>query len=233
MLKMFRAALIGFALTIAAPGQAADYDLIIRGGTIYDGQGGAPFVGDVAIEEDRIAAIGDLSSSSADREIAAKGLAVSPGFINMLSWATESLIEDGRSQSDIRQGVTLEVMGEGWSMGPLTPKMKADQTRQQADIKYKIGWTSLGEYLDHLEAKGISTNVASYVGAATVRVHEVGEDNRKATPEQLARMQDLVRQAMREGASHREWRRRRGRPAVAGYRPGRPPRVSGPRCGCP
>jgi len=134
------------------------------------------------------------------RELDARGLAVAPGFINMLSWATESLIADGRSQSDIRQGVTLEVMGEGWSMGPLNPEMKARAVERQGDIRFPIQWTTLGEYLGFLEQRGISTNVASFVGATTVRIHELGERDVDPTPEQLARMRKLVRQAMDEGA---------------------------------
>ncbi len=188
------------ALALSGQTITADYDLIIRGGIIYDGQGGVPFTGDVAVEGDRIAAMGDLSGATADRELKANGLAVAPGFINMLSWANESLLQDPRSMSDLKQGVTLQVMGEGWSMGPLTPAMKAEQKRLQGDIKYDIAWTTLGDYLGYLEKKGISTNVASFVGAATLRIHEVGQDNKKPTPEQLARMQELVRQAMREGA---------------------------------
>ena len=118
----------------------------------------------------------------------------------MLSWATDSLIEDGRSQSDIRQGVTLEIFGEGWSMGPLNDAMKKDAREQQGDINYEIDWTTLGEYLDRLVARGVSPNVASFVGATTVRIHELGYADREPTPEELARMQGLVRQAMREGA---------------------------------
>ena len=176
------------------------YDLIIRGGTVYDGLGGEPFVGDVAISGDRIAAVGDLAGATAADEIDASGKAVSPGFINMLSWATASLIEDGRGMSDLKQGVTLEVMGEGWSMGPWNERLKADALARQGDIKYDIEWTTLGEYMDYLTTKGISPNVASYVGATTLRIHEVGYDNRKATAKELSRMQDLVRAAMREGA---------------------------------
>lgn len=186
-----------------APGKAAPaapYDVILRGGTIYDGSGRAPFTGDVAIRGDRIAAIGNLRGAKAKTEIDAKGLAVAPGFINMLSWATDSLIYDGRSQSDIRQGVTLEVMGEGWSMGPLTPAMKEQMKEQQGDIQYDVAWTTLGEYLSYLEKKGIATNVASFVGATTVRIHEIGYADRPPTPEELARMKALVRQAMEEGA---------------------------------
>lgn len=181
-------------------GETVHYDVVVRGGTIYDGLGGAPFVGDVAISGDRIAAIGDLASATADTMIDAEGRAVSPGFINMLSWATSSLIVDGRGMSDIMQGVTLEVMGEGWSMGPLTEEMKAEAVARQGDLEYDIEWTTLNEYLEFLEAKGVSPNVASYVGATTVRIHEVGWDDRQATPEELARMQELVRAAMRDGA---------------------------------
>ena len=181
----------------AAPG---DYDVIIRGGTVYDGLGEDPIVADVAITGDRVAAIGDLAEFHGTREIDARGMAVAPGFINMLSWATESLIEDGRGMSDIMQGVTLEVMGEGDSMGPLSESMKQEALERQGSIKYDISWTTLGQYLDFLEARGISPNVASYVGATTLRIHEVGYDNRPATEDELARMQDLVRQAMREGA---------------------------------
>ncbi|KTD99972.1 aminoacylase [Sphingopyxis sp. H038] len=179
--------------------QTPAYDLIIRGGTIYDGSGKAPVVGDVAIKDDRIVAVGKVDGT-AKTEIAAKGMAVAPGFINMLSWATESLIADPKSQSDIRQGVTLEVMGEGWSMGPVNAKMKALETERQGDIKFPIEWTSLGDYLGWLEKRGVSTNVASFVGAATVRVHELGEGDVDPTPEQLGRMRTLVRQAMNEGA---------------------------------
>lgn len=185
--------------SVAAQSPAPAYDLIIRGGTIYDGSGKPPVVGDVAIKDDRIVAIGKVDGT-AKTEVAAKGMAVAPGFINMLSWATESLIADPKSQSDIRQGVTLEVMGEGWSMGPMNATMKALETERQGDIKYPIEWTTLGDYFGWLEKRGISTNVASFVGAATVRVHELGEGDVDPTPEQLTRMQALVKQAMNEGA---------------------------------
>jgi N-acyl-D-amino-acid deacylase len=194
-------ALLSLTLFACGPNpEDADYDVIIRGGNIYDGLGGDPFSGDVAITGDRIAVIGDLAEASGAIEIDAEGLAVAPGFINMLSWATESLIEDGRGLSDIRQGVTLEVMGEGFSMGPLNESMKTALIKRQGSIKYDVQWTTLGEYLEFLEAKGISPNVASYVGATTLRVHEVGYDDRPPTDEELARMQDLADQAMREGA---------------------------------
>jgi N-acyl-D-amino-acid deacylase len=192
-------------LLLALPGtaRAAEpeaYDLILRGGTVYDGSGGKPFVGDVAIRGDKIVKVGSLGEARGKTEVDAKGLAVSPGFINMLSWATESLIVDGRGQSDIRQGVTLEVMGEGASMGPLNDAMKKEGVEQQGDIKYDITWTTLGEYLDYLVARGISPNVASFLGATTVRVHELGYEDRPPTPEELARMRKLVSQAMEEGA---------------------------------
>lgn len=176
------------------------YDVIIRGGTIYDGSGDAPYRGDVALRGDRIMAVGSSVAGGATREIDASGLAVAPGFINMLSWATESLLVDGRGQSDIRQGVTLEVMGEGWSMGPLNPAMKKLAVERQGDLKYPITWITLGQYLETLERRGVSHNVASYVGAATVRIHELGEGDVDPNPAQLARMRALVRQAMNEGA---------------------------------
>ena len=197
--RLFATALTLFVLA-ACTSAAPEYDIIIRGGTVYDGLGGTPFVGDVAINGDRIIAIGDLDGASAHQEIDAAGKAVSPGFINMLSWATAPLIADGRGMSDLMQGVTLEVMGEGWSMGPWNDRLKAHHLARQGDIKYDIEWTSLGEYMEYLTTKGISPNVASYVGATTVRIHEIGFDNRKASEDQLAGMQNLVRNAMREGA---------------------------------
>ena len=182
------------------PTEPEHYDVIIRGGTVYDGLGGPPIEADVAINGDRIAKVGDLETAVAATEVDASGKAVSPGFINMLSWATESLIEDGRGISDIKQGVTLEVMGEGWSMGPVNDVLRELAKAQQIDIEYDITWSTLGEYLDFLEDKGVSPNVASYVGAATLRMMEVGFDNTRATDEQLLRMQEHVRVAMREGA---------------------------------
>src|SRR5882762_5147469 len=149
----------------------AAHDVVVRGGTIYDGSGGSPFAADVAIDGDRIAAVGVVAERGRT-EIDANGFAVAPGFINMLSWATTSLIADGRSQSDIRQGVTLEVFGEGWSLGPVNDAMRREQTEQQGDIRYDISWTTLAEALDSIAARGISTNIASFVGAATVRIHE-------------------------------------------------------------
>lgn len=182
-----------------APAQT-QYDLLIRNGTIYDGSGAPPVIGDVAISGDTIAAVGDLWDARAKRILDANGLAVAPGFINMLSWATESLLHDGRSQSDIRQGVTLEIFGEGWSMGPLNENMKKGIIEEQGDITYAVEWTTLGEYLEHLVKRGVSCNVASFVGATTVRIHELGHENRRPTANELARMQKLVAQAMEEGA---------------------------------
>lgn len=200
---MKRRLALGAALLLSTSGMAlaaeGSHDVVIRGGTIYDGSGAPGVVGDVAIDGDRVVAVGKVAGKGRT-EISAAGMAVAPGFINMLSWATESLIADPKSQSDIRQGVTLEVMGEGWSMGPLNAKMKTLETERQGDIKYPIEWASLGDYLSWLEKRGIAPNVASFVGAATVRVHELGEDDVDPTPEQLTRMRALVRQAMDEGA---------------------------------
>jgi N-acyl-D-amino-acid deacylase len=181
---------------------AADstFDLIIRNGTVYDGSGAKPFTGDIAILGDKIVAIGNLAGAKAKVEIDARGLAVAPGFINMLSWATDSLIEDGRSQSDLRQGVTLEVMGEGESMGPLTVKMKKSLRDAQGDIEFKVAWTTLGQYLEFLARRGVSCNVASFMGATTARIHEIGYADRPPTAKELERMKRLVRQAMEEGA---------------------------------
>ena len=176
------------------------YDLIVRGGEVFDGLGTAPVHADVAVNGDRIVAVGDLSGSTAAIEIDASGKAVAPGFINMLSWAPVTLIEDGRGMSDIKQGVTLEVMGEGWSMGPLNDEMKKTVVERQGDIRYDVEWTTLGEFLEYLEARGVSPNIASYVGAGTLRIHQIAYENRKATDGELARMQELVRESMRDGA---------------------------------
>ena len=176
------------------------FDIVIHNGTLYDGSGATPFVGDVAINRDAIAGVGSLKNAHGRTDIDAAGLAVAPGLINMLSWATDSLIQDGRSQGDIRQGVTLEVMGEGESMGPLNDRMKKDMVEQQGDIKYAVEWTTLGEYLEYLVERGVSTNVASFVGAATVRIHALGYENRAPTPDELEQMRGLVGQAMQEGA---------------------------------
>jgi N-acyl-D-amino-acid deacylase len=174
-------------------------DLLIRNGTIYDGRGAPPFEGDVAIVGDAIAAASRLEGWRGRDELDAAGLAVAPGFVNMLSWATESLLEDGRAQSDIRQGVTLEVMGEGFSMGPLTEQMK-EEVAAQSLLGHAIEWTTLGEYLEHLGRRGVAPNVASFVGSATVREHVIGADDRSPTEAELAQMQQLVAEAMGEGA---------------------------------
>jgi N-acyl-D-amino-acid deacylase len=192
--------LVLLAVGLAACEPAPRYDLILRGGTIYDGSGAAPVVGDVAISGDSVVAAGDVGRATATAEIDVTGLAVAPGFINMLSWANETLIEDPRGMSDILQGVTLEVFGEGESMGPLSAEMKRLNKELQGDIKYEIEWTTLGEYLEFLERRGVSPNVASFVGATTVRIHELGYVDRPPTAEELDRMRALVRQGMEEGA---------------------------------
>ncbi len=178
----------------------AHYDTLVRGGMIVDGSGEPGILADLAISGDTIAAIGDLKGATANIEIDASGLVVAPGFINMLSWAVEDLIADGNSQSDIRQGVTLEVFGEGTSMGPLGPDLKERMIKYQGDIKYDIAWTSLNEYLEYLENNGVSTNVASFVGATTLRINTVGYANREANTQELHQMRAMVRKAMEEGA---------------------------------
>jgi len=192
------ACLLASCASVAPP--AESYDTIIRGGTIVDGSGGEPFTGDVALRGDRIVAVAPAIAGTARQTVDARGLAVAPGFINMLSWANEALVVDGAGESDIRQGVTLEVMGEGWSEGPFSEKMVAEMLKQQGDLKYPISWRTLRQYHDFLEAKGIAPNVASFVGATTVRIHELGEDDVDPTPDQLRRMQNQVRKAMNEGA---------------------------------
>ena len=187
-------------LVVAACGAPQEYDVVIRNGTIYDGSGDAPYRGDLAIDGDRIAAVGSVGRAVGTTEIDAAGLAVSPGFINMLSWANESLIEDGLGQSDIRQGVTLEVFGEGSSMGPLSETMKEGKLESQGDIRYPIEWTTLGEYLEWLTRRGVAPNVASFVGATTVRIHVLGYEDRAPTEAELEEMRGLVAQAMEEGA---------------------------------
>jgi N-acyl-D-amino-acid deacylase len=184
---------------LAAPPDATRYDVLIAGGTVYDGNGGEPFVGDVAISGDRIAYVGRHAPKPARERIDAHGKAVAPGFINMLAHPEESLLSDGRALSDLRQGVTLEVLGED-SMGPLTAEMKGRALQRQGDIRYPIEWTTLGEYLQLLQQRRIAPNVASYVGAGTVRINVLGERDVQPTAEQLAQMRTLVRQAMEQGA---------------------------------
>src|SRR3954471_3093485 len=198
-----------FSLALASISRAAEpsqtptaekFDVVIKGGTVYDGTGEKPRVIDVAIRRDRIVELGNFPPDSTKLVIDAKGLAVAPGFINMLSWSTESLIEDGRSQSEIREGVTTEIMGEGWSMGPLNDRMKERMLREQKDIHYKIEWTTLADYLRYLEKRGISCNVASFIGATTIRKNVIGFDDKAPTPQQLDEMRALVRNEMEAGA---------------------------------
>jgi len=179
---------------------ARSFDVIIRDGTVYDGTGRAGRRSDVGIKGDRIAAVGNLNSATAPTIIDAKGLAVAPGFINMLSWSTESLIVDGRSQGEVRQGITTQIMGEGWSMGPLNDRMKRQMVDEQGDVKFDVEWTTLAEYLKYLEKRGVSQNVASYVGATTIRMHVLGEADIQPTPKQLDEMRELVRREMEAGA---------------------------------
>ena len=201
MTRTFHLAPLALLLaSCATVNPAPTYDLIVRNGTIVDGSGGQPFTGDVGVRGDRIVAVAPHLDGVAPRTIDATGLAVAPGFVNMLSWANDSLIEDGAGESDVRQGVTLEVMGEGWSEGPLTEKMVADSLKQQGDIKHPISWRTLRQYQTFMEQRGIAPNIASFVGATTVRMHELGEDDVDPTPAQLAKMQNLVRAAMNEGA---------------------------------
>jgi N-acyl-D-amino-acid deacylase len=180
--------------------KTSDFDLIIRNGTVYDGSGAVPRQADIGVRGQRIVSVGDLSRAHAAAEVDATGLAVAPGFVNMLSWAPDSLYLDGRSLSDIKQGVTLEVFGEGDSLGPLTPEIRATDLAALGDLKHPIDWTTLGEGLDALVKRGVSPNIASFVGAATVREHELGYVDRAPTAQELGRMQELVRAAMREGA---------------------------------
>ena len=193
--------LLALCLGASGPGMAAPrHDVVIRGGTVYDGSGGKPYPGEVAIDDDRIAYVGPPRGLRGRIEIDATGKAVAPGFINMLSWSNESLLHDGLGQSELRQGVTLQVMGEGWSMGPLNERMKELAVARQIDIHYPVDWTTLGEYLAKLEARGVAQNVASFVGATTVREYVLGERDVQPTAAELDAMRSLVRQAMEEGA---------------------------------
>ncbi len=202
-LDKYLAFLVTLVLPLSAAGQAprtGDFDVLIKNGTVYDGTGRAPRRVDVAIKGDRIVAVGNLRRASARKVVDARGLAVAPGFINMLSWSTESLIVDGRSQGEIRQGVTTQIMGEGWSMGPLNERLKKQVTAEQDDLKFDIEWTTLADYLRYLEKRGVSQNVASFVGATTIRQYVLGESDVQPTPAQLQEMRELVRQAMEDGA---------------------------------
>ena len=200
MLKLAPALLLVAAAAIAFRPQPATFDVIIRGGTVYDGSGTPSRRADVGIRGDRIAAVGDLANASSPSIVDATGLAVAPGFINMLSWSTESLLVDGRSQGELRQGVTTQIFGEGSSMGPMNADMKKRAYERMGDIKYEITWTSLSDYLHTLETKGVSQNVASYIGATTIREHVIGLEDKKPTPAQLDEMRQLVRQEMEAGA---------------------------------
>lgn len=198
---MRRSALaVAALLFLSACASEPDVDVVLRGGTIFDGSGQPGYVGDVAIDGDTLVAVGDIGDLTGATEYDVTGMAVAPGFVNMLSWATESLLVDGRAMSDVMQGVTLEVMGEGASMGPLNDAMRADMIRFQGDLTFDVPWTTLSEYLQHVEDRGASVNVASFVGATTVRIHELGYEDRPPTADELERMKELVRAEMRAGA---------------------------------
>ena len=186
-------------LMVLSCSQQEQYDTIILNGMIYDGNGGDPYKGDIGINADTIAFIGDLKKAKGRNETDANGMAVAPGFINMMGHSEVSLIVDGRSQGDIRQGVTTEIFTES-SMAPLNPGMKKQMQEGQGDIKFKVEWNTLGEYMRYLENKGISCNIASYVGTGTIRQYIIGEDNKDPTASQLDSMKMLVKQAMEEGA---------------------------------
>jgi N-acyl-D-aspartate/D-glutamate deacylase len=200
--KLFALALIILLPMISAAQTrpARVFDIIIKGGTVYDGTGGPPRRADVGIRGDRIAVIGNLKSATATTVVDATNLAVAPGFINMLSWSTESLIIDGRSQGELRQGVTTQIFGEGESMGPLSAEMKKRMLADQGDLKYDIPWTTLAEYLSYLEKRGVSQNVASFIGATTIRIHVIGLEDKPPTPAQMQEMRELVRREMEAGA---------------------------------
>ena len=185
---------------VEVPEPDKGYDVILRGGMVYDGSGDEPRQADVALKGDRIVAVGDLAGAKAKNVVDVPGLAMAPGFINMLSWSTDSLLADGRGQSEIRQGVTTQVMGEGNSWGPVNPAIKKRMKAEQTDITFDIEWNTLGEYLLFLQRKGVSQNVASYLGATTVREYVLGLDNKKPTADELALLRRLVEREMRDGA---------------------------------
>ena len=205
-MRIISGAMVGLSLAAAGctpaatPGSAGRFDVLLRGGSVYDGTGAAPVRADVGIRGDRITAIGDLSGATARVDLSVAGYAVAPGFINMLSWATESLIVDGRSLGDIRQGVTTEIFGEGTSLGPLSPEMKTRWKSEQGDIKFDYKWTTLSGYLKYLQVRGVAPNVASFIGAGTIREYVVGLNNRPPTAAELDRMRALVREEMEAGA---------------------------------
>ena len=202
--SLLTALLVAVMVSIVSAEEASpappEFDVIIRNGTVYDGSGGEGRQADVALRGDRIVGVGNFKNATAKVTIDARGLAVAPGFINMLSWSTESLIADGRSQSEIRQGVTTEIMGEGESMGPVNDRVREKMLREQKDIHYEIKWTTLAEYLRYLEARGVSCNVASFIGATTIRENVIGFEDKAPTPRQLDDMRALVRQEMEAGA---------------------------------
>jgi N-acyl-D-amino-acid deacylase len=197
---LFLVAVTSFAWGQGKSPSPAPLDVVIKGGMLYDGTGAKGRLTDVAIRGDRIVGVGDFKAATATTVVDAKGMAVAPGFINMLSWSTESLIEDGRSQSEIREGVTTQIMGEGFSMGPLNDRIKERMLHDQGDIKYEIKWTTLAEYLRYLEQRGVSCNLASFIGATTIRENVIGLEDKQPTPEQLEQMRQLVRQEMEAGA---------------------------------
>jgi|TARA_B110000238_G_scaffold56053_1_gene61247 N-acyl-D-amino-acid deacylase len=196
-MKLFKSLILSLFIFSCSPPN--NYDILIKNGTIVDGSGNPTYLGSVGINADTIAAVGKLKATGT-LEIDATGLLVSPGFINVLSWATESLIEDGRSLSDIMQGVTLEVFGEGWSMGPYDEDLKKELQSAQGDIKYEMDWNTLDEYLQSLTKRGISPNVASFIGATTVRINHIGYENRAPTDQELTSMKNMVKEAMEDGA---------------------------------
>src|SRR5207237_981383 len=185
---------------VETPSPGTDFDLLIKGGTVYDGGGGEGSAVDVMVRGDRITGVGDFHNASAKNVIDARGLAVAPGFINTLSWSNESLIQDGRSQSEIRQGVTSEIMGEGESMGPVNDRVHQYMLKQQTDIKYDIPWNTLVEYLQYLQKRGVSCNIASFIGATTIRENVIGFEDKQPTPQQMNEMRELVRKEMEAGA---------------------------------
>src|SRR5690349_17774218 len=200
MEMLIRCLILALILVPVVRAQKHEFDIIITGGTVYDGSGAAPVTADVGIKGDRIVKIGKLDRSQAATVVDASGLAVAPGFINMLSWSTESLIVDPRSLGELKQGVTTQIMGEGGSMGPLNDRMKKQMKDDQGDLKYDVEWTTLAGYLKYLERRGISQNVASFIGATTIRMYVLGEDDKQPTPEQMQQMRDLVRKEMEAGA---------------------------------
>jgi len=191
---------LNVSLTFSQGKASNDFDVIIRGGTVYDGTGSAPYRADVGIKSDVVSKIGDLSKAKAATVVDATGMAVSPGFINMLSWSVDTLIVDGRSMGELKQGVTTQIFGEGDSMGPLNERTKKQAQEDQGDLKYDIKWTTLSEYLQFLEKKGVSQNVASFIGATTIRRYVIGDEDKQPTPAQMQQMRDLVRTEMEHGA---------------------------------